>query len=134
MCNSLQTVCEQSASVLGALQRVHQFVNKVHQIVTVGAFQTAFKATKNASWNMKGCPTRWLILLTNRLIPRSWHASDAHADRLTFVRRSKFSCEIAFRRACAISFVKCGGNHAKTSYPVKENHGLLQLREFVMAR
>jgi len=41
MCNSLQTLCEQSASVLGSRQGVHQFVNKVHQIVTVGAFQTA---------------------------------------------------------------------------------------------
>jgi hypothetical protein len=35
------TVCEQSASVLASHQRVHQFVNKVHQIVTVGALQTA---------------------------------------------------------------------------------------------
>ena len=48
MCNSLQTACEQSASVLGSRQRVHQFVNEVHQIVTVDAVQTASWATKNA--------------------------------------------------------------------------------------
>jgi len=41
MCNGLQTVCEQSASVLASHQRVHQFVNEVHQIVTMGALQTA---------------------------------------------------------------------------------------------
>jgi hypothetical protein len=41
MRNGLQTVCEQSASVLGSHQRVHQFVNKVHQIVIVGALQMA---------------------------------------------------------------------------------------------
>jgi hypothetical protein len=48
MCNSLQTVCEQSASVFGSRQHVRQFVNKVHQIVTVDAVQTASWATKNA--------------------------------------------------------------------------------------
>ena len=36
-----ETVCEQSASVLASHQRVHQFVNEVHQIVTMGALQTA---------------------------------------------------------------------------------------------
>ena len=41
MCNGLQTVCEQSASVSGSGQRVHQLVHEVHQIVTVDAFQTA---------------------------------------------------------------------------------------------
>jgi hypothetical protein len=41
MRSSLQTVCEQSASVLGSRQEVHQFVNKVHQIVTVDALKTA---------------------------------------------------------------------------------------------
>jgi hypothetical protein len=40
MRNNLQTVCEQSASLLGAPQRVHQFVNKVHQVVTIGTLQT----------------------------------------------------------------------------------------------
>jgi hypothetical protein len=36
-----ETVCEQSASVLGSRRRVHQLVHEVHQIVTVDAFQTA---------------------------------------------------------------------------------------------
>jgi len=36
-----ETVCEQSASVLRSHEHVHQFVNKVHQIVTTGVFQTA---------------------------------------------------------------------------------------------
>jgi len=35
------TVCEESASVLGSRQRVHQLVHEVHQIVTAGAFQRA---------------------------------------------------------------------------------------------
>jgi hypothetical protein len=48
MCNNLQTGCEQSASVLGSRQGVHQFVNKVHQIVTVATLQDRSQATKNA--------------------------------------------------------------------------------------
>jgi hypothetical protein len=34
-------ICERSASFSGSRQGVHQFVNEVHQIVTVGALQTA---------------------------------------------------------------------------------------------
>ena len=40
MCNSLQTVCEQSAAVVGSPQRVHQFVIKVHPIATFVALKT----------------------------------------------------------------------------------------------
>lgn len=40
MCNTLQTVCEQSASVVGSPLRVHQFVIKVHRIATCAALKT----------------------------------------------------------------------------------------------
>jgi hypothetical protein len=41
-----ETVCEQSASVLASRRRVHQFVNKVHQIVTVGTLPNGFLGNK----------------------------------------------------------------------------------------
>ncbi len=46
MCNTLQTVCEQSASVVGSPQRVHQFVIKVHRIATFAGLKTPPRQTK----------------------------------------------------------------------------------------
>jgi hypothetical protein len=48
MCNSLQTVCEQSATVLASRSQVQQFVNKVQQIATMATSKNGSEATKNA--------------------------------------------------------------------------------------
>jgi hypothetical protein len=51
---SPDSVCEQSASVLGSHRRVHQFVKKAHQIVTVGAFQKQLLGNKKCVVEHKG--------------------------------------------------------------------------------
>jgi hypothetical protein len=48
MCNSLQTVCEQSATFSGTNRWVQQFVNKVQQIVIARTRKQASQTTKNA--------------------------------------------------------------------------------------
>ncbi len=54
MCNTLQTVCEQSASVLGSAQGVHQFVIEVHRIATFAALKTSPRQPKKGVVEHKG--------------------------------------------------------------------------------
>jgi hypothetical protein len=48
MRNSLQTVCEQSATFGGRQRQVQQFVNKVQQFVIFTTLQDGSQAAKNA--------------------------------------------------------------------------------------
>jgi hypothetical protein len=45
-CNNLQTVCEQSATVLASRSRVQQFVNKVQQIATMATPKNGSQTAK----------------------------------------------------------------------------------------
>ena len=54
MCNRLQTVCEQSATVFASRDGVQQFVNKVQQIVIVATSGDGSQATNNPVVEHKG--------------------------------------------------------------------------------
>jgi hypothetical protein len=54
MCNCLQIVCEQSATVLISLDGLQQFVNEVQQIVIPATRKHGSKTTKNRIVEHKG--------------------------------------------------------------------------------
>jgi len=54
MCNRLQTVCEQSATVFASRDGVQQFVNKVQQIVIAATSEDGSQAAQNPVVEHKG--------------------------------------------------------------------------------
>jgi hypothetical protein len=54
VCNGLQTVCEQSATVFAACECVQQFVNKVQQFVIAATSEGGSQATKSLVVEHKG--------------------------------------------------------------------------------